>query len=93
MKMSSDIYLVTYLYLFTNFQHLWAEIGNDKIWETRTVNLLSITADNVLKFDKHLLIYLLKGGKEIISINEDKKVLRFNKTKILFEGFFELQFK
>ena len=28
------------------FEHLWAKIGNDKIWETGTVNKL--------KFDKQL---------------------------------------
>ena len=33
------------------YEHLWAKIGNDKIWETRTVKLLGITIDNELKFE------------------------------------------
>ena len=46
MKMNSDKY-----HLFISghkFGHLWAKIGDDKIWETRTVKLLSITIDNEL---------------------------------------------
>ena len=43
MKMNSD-----------KFEHLWAKIGDNRIWENRTVKLLGITVDNELKFDEHL---------------------------------------
>ena len=52
MKMNSD---KCHLFISGHkFEHLWAKIGNDIIWETRTVKLLVITIDNELKFEKHL---------------------------------------
>ena len=33
------------------YEHMWARVGNDLIWESRTVKLLGITIDNELKFD------------------------------------------
>ena len=52
MKMNSD---KCHLFISGHkFEHLWAKIGDDKIWETGTVKLLSITIDNELKFDEHL---------------------------------------
>ena len=44
MKMNSD---KCHLFISGNqFEHLWAKIGNDRIWESRTVKLLGITLDN-----------------------------------------------
>ena len=42
------------------YEHFWVKIGNDKIWETRTVKLLRITIDIELKFDEHLNNVCLK---------------------------------
>ena len=33
-------------YLGNKFEQLWAKIGNNGIWENRTVKLLCITIDN-----------------------------------------------
>ena len=33
------------------FEHLYAKIDFDKIWETRTAKLFDKTIDNELKFD------------------------------------------
>ena len=47
MKMNSD---KCHLFISGHeFEHLWAKIGDDKIWETGTVKLLGITIDNELK--------------------------------------------
>ena len=35
-------------------EHMWAKIGDDQIWESRTVKLLGITIDNELKFDEYI---------------------------------------
>ena len=52
MKMNS---VECHLFILGNkFEHLWAKIGNNRIWENRTVKLLGITVDNELKFDEHL---------------------------------------
>ena len=48
------------------FEHLWVKIGNIRLWENRTVRLLSITIDSELKldgelkFDEHLTNVCLK---------------------------------
>ena len=33
-------------------EHMWAKIGDNQIWGSRTVKLLGITIDNELKFDE-----------------------------------------
>ena len=32
-------------------EHMWAKIGDNQIWGSRTVKLLGITIDKELKFD------------------------------------------
>ena len=36
-------------------EQVWANIGEDLIWERNNVKLLGITIDRDLKFDKHVL--------------------------------------
>ena len=57
------------------FEHLWAKIGNDKIWETKTVKLLGITIDNELKFDEHLNNLCLKANRKLSALMRIKMVL------------------
>ena len=91
MKMNSD---KCHLLISGNkFEHLWAKIGNDRIWETRTVKLLGVTIDNDLKFDEHLTNVCLKANRKLSALTRIRKYLDFNKTRILFKGFFESQFK
>ena len=81
MKMNSD---KCHLYISGHkFEHLWAKIGNDKIWETKTVKLLGITIDNDLKFDEHLNNVCLKANRKLSALMRIRKYLDFNKTRIL----------
>ena len=75
------------------YEHLWAKIDNDKIWEARTVKLLGITIDNELKFDEHSNNVCLKANMKLSAVMRLRKYLHFNKTRILFKGCFESQFK
>ena len=74
-------------------EHLWTEIGNNRILENRTVKLLGITIDNELKFDEHLSNVCLKANRKLSALTRIKKYLDFKKIRILFKGFFEAQFK
>ena len=47
------------------FELLWTEIGNNKIWENRTVILLGITIDDKIKFDECLINVCLKTNRKI----------------------------
>ena len=69
------------------------KIGNDKIWETRSVELLGVTIDNDLKFDEHLLKICLKANRKLSALTRIKKYLDFHKMRVLFKAFFESQFK
>ena len=64
-----------------------------KLIETRTVKLLGITIDNDLKFDEHLNNVCLKANRKLSALMRKRKYLDFNKTRILFKGFFESHFK
>ena len=80
-------------HLWSKIEHLWAKIGNNKIWETRTVNLLHITINNELKFDEHLHNVCLRANRTFSALISIRKFLDFNETRILFEDVFESQFK
>ena len=82
-------------FLISGHKHeqLWAKIGNDKIWETRSVELLGVTIDNDLKFDEHLLKIFLKANRKLSALTRIKKYLDFHKIRVLFKAFFESQFK
>ena len=43
-----------------NYEEMFVEIGDDKIWESKSLKLLGITIDKELKFDKHVEKYALK---------------------------------
>ena len=52
MKLNTDKYHL--IVSGKNNEHMWAKVGNDKIWESRTVKLLGVTIDNQLKFNEHV---------------------------------------
>ena len=49
------------------------KIGNNKIWENRTVKLSGITIDNELKFDEHLKNACLKANGKLSPLTRIKK--------------------
>ena len=65
------------------FENLLAKIGNDKIWETRTVTVLGITINNKLKFDENLHNVCLKANRKFSALMKIRKFLYFDKTRIL----------
>ena len=73
----------------SKLEDLWAKIGNDEIWELRTVKLLG----NETKFDEHLKNLCLIANRKLSSLLRIKKYLNFNKMRILFKAFFKSQFK
>ena len=71
MKMNSDR---CHLFNLGNkIEHLWAKIGNNRIWENRTVKLLGINIDNELKFDEHLSNVCLKANRKLSALTRIRK--------------------
>ena len=69
-------------------EHMWAKIGDDQIWESRTVKLLGVTIDNELKFDEYISNVCKKGPKETYCTDKNKKIPRFQKIATFIENIF-----
>jgi len=46
-------------------EEMWIRIGQDKIWEDKTVKLLGVTIDNSLKFDQHVSDICSKANRKL----------------------------
>ena len=44
-------------------EFLWAKVGEEMIWESKSEKLLGLTIDKGLKFDEHLKIVCKVSGK------------------------------
>ena len=58
---------------------MWAKIGDDQIWESRTVKLLGITIDNELKFGEYINNVSKKAQRKLTVLTRLKKYLDFKK--------------
>ena len=74
-------------------EHIWAKVGESKIWEEHKVKLLGVTIDNELKFDEHVSNICLKAGRKLSTLTRMVKFLSFEKRRILLKAFIESQFK
>ena len=81
------------LFSGTKNEHMWAKVGNNKIWESNTVKLLGVTIDNQLKFNEHVLNICKKASRKLSALSRMSSFLSFDKKRIIFKAFFESQFK
>ena len=72
---------------------MWAQIGEHKLWEIRTVKLLGITIDNNLKFPEYLNNICMKANSRLTTLTRVRKYLDNDKMRILFKPFLDSQFK
>ena len=75
----------------TKYEHSWAKIGNDKIWESNEVKLLGVTIVSKLKFDSHVANICLKANQKLSVLSRLASLLTFDRKRILFEEFFKSQ--
>ena len=75
------------------YEHIWAHVGEDIIWEKNEVKLLGITIDRELKFDKHVLKICAKASRKISVLARMSKCLTFKKKRVIFKAFVESQFQ
>ena len=74
-------------------ESFWADIGNDRIWESNYVNLLGMNIDRSLKFDFHMLKVCSKAIKKLTLLSRMSKFLTFEKRRVLIKAYFESHFK
>ena len=63
MKLNAD--KCHFLVSGTKYEHSWAKIGDDKIWESNEVNLLGVAIDNKLKLDSHIANICFKANQKL----------------------------
>ena len=49
----------------TKYEHSWAKIDDDKIWEINEVKLSAVTIDNKLKFDSLIANIFFKANQKL----------------------------
>ena len=74
------------------FEHVWAMIGKNKIWESQHEKLLGITIDKNLKFNKHIADICVKAGRKLTALGRLSRLLPFNHRRLLMKSFFKSQF-
>ena len=78
---------------WTKYEHNWAKIGDDDMWESNEVKLLGLTINNRLKFDGRIANICFKANQEPSVWSRLASLLTFDREWILFKAFFESQFK
>jgi len=81
--------------LVSGYKHetMFANIGENKIFENRNVKLLGVTIDNELKFDSHVSELCNKANRKLSCLIRMSSYLSFHKKRIIFKSFVESQFK
>ena len=84
MKLNTDKY---HLIISGNkHESLWADIGNDRIWESNHVKLLGINIDRNLKFDFHMLKVCSEATRKLTILSRIFKFLTFEKRRVLIKA-------
>ena len=73
-------------------EHLWIQVGEQIIWESREEILLGVTIDKGLKFSKHVENICNKASAKVTALARLIKVVSKEKKRILMNAFIESQF-
>ena len=73
-------------------EHLWIQVGEQIIWESREEILLGVTIDKGLKFNKHVENICNKASGKVTALTRLIKIVSKEKKKILMNAFIESQF-
>ena len=74
------------------YEHLWIELGGNKIWESTEEALLGILVDKNFYFDNHVNILCRRANQKLTALARLSNILSFHKMKILITSFFHSQF-
>ena len=71
---------------------MWAQIGNSKIWESKSQKLLGVEIDRTLNFDEHVKSLCKNAGRKLSVLSRLSNYMNVKQKKILMKSFFESQF-
>ena len=63
---------------------MWAKLDDDIVWESNNVELLGVTIDNNIRFDKHVSNICLEANRKLSALTRVGKFVPFKKRRILF---------
>ena len=69
---------------------MWAKLDQDIVWKSNDVELLGVTIDSNLRFDKHVSKVCLKANRNLSALTRVAKFVPFKKK---LKAFIESQFK
>ena len=75
------------------YEQVWADTGEDRIWETSNVKLLGIVIDNQLKFDRYVRNLCSKANNKLNVWTGMIKHLYPQKRRVVVIAFYKSQFR
>ena len=75
------------------YEEMFINILNNRIWESKNVELLGIAIDKDLKFDIQMNKIYSKANKKLNVFSRMQSFLSAEKRRIIFKSFIESQFK
>ena len=73
-------------------ENVWADIGNEKIWESNKQKLLGLDIDRNLNFNDHVFSLFRKAGNKLSVLARLSNLMSFKQRRILLKTFIESQF-
>ena len=73
-------------------ENVWANIGNEKIWESSKQKLLGLDIDRNLNFNEHVSSLCRKAGNKLSVLARLSNFMSFKQRRILLKTFIESQF-
>ena len=73
-------------------EFMFAQVGEERIWESLSEKLLGVTVDKGLNFNEHLQNVCQKASNKVTALGRIARILPFHKRRLLFKTFIESQF-
>ncbi len=73
-------------------EHLFINVGDELVWESKEEKLLGITVDKNLNFNSHLITLCKKASQKVTALARIVPFLPFHRKRLLLKTFIESQF-
>ena len=66
-------------------EHLWVNVGESLIWESRQEKILGVTIDRNLKFEEHAKNIIALASRKLTALARMSHILNFSKLRLLIK--------
>ena len=74
------------------YENVWAQIGDEIIWESNKQKLLDLQIDRNLNFNEYVSSLCKKGGKKLSVLTRLSNFMRIKQRRVLMKSFIVSQF-